>query len=403
MSGRRPALSVVPLALAAGLFASVAARARVAEADEIDSPNERYSLRAELGPELDTNAHRTEIVHVAGVVNPPVVSSPLARAVLAGLLSDVVGNGHQVNLSATLAAKVFENSAARDEDVAIAESTLMWRAPLGPHAALGLAGAYYEAFQREAPPPVYGFDRRDFRSVTPTARLLAGVSEHGELGVGGGYRVFVFKPDRTFDFQGPTASVDLRWARETEDGAADWEAAFRGAYERRAFDSAPFVELPCQTPGTICPPVAGAGTRLDHFATGAVDVSRTGRVLVGGGYALHFNLSNSFGETVLRHFLTAHFAAALPFDLYVALRAEILFARYADHVVIAQADTVGRTFVSIEDENRNLVRVDLSRNLTDRLQLLARYTFYSNELGAGNVVSYRRQTALLSLAFTIEK
>jgi hypothetical protein len=403
MSGRRrPALPLVPLALAVGLAAGAPPAARADEPEETEAPNERYSLRAELGPELDTNAHRTEIVHVAGVVNPPVVSSPLARAVLAGSLSDVVGDGHQVSMSATLAAKVFEKAAARDEDVAIAESTLLWRAPLGAHTALGLAGAYYEAFQREAPPPVYGFDRRDFRSLTPTARLLAGLGEHAELGVGAGYRLFVFKPDRTFDFQAPTASLDARWARETEDGAADWEAAFRGAYERRAFDSAPFVEPACPG-GGICPPVAGAGTRLDHFATAAVDVSRTGRLLFGGGYALHVNLSNSFGESVLRHFLTAHFAAALPLDVYLAVRAEILFARYADHVVVAQVDTVGRTFVSIEDENRNLVRVDLSRNLTDRLQLLARYTFYSNELGAGNVVSYRRQTALLSLAFTIEK
>ncbi len=217
-----------------------------------------------------------------------------------------------------------------------------------------------------------------------------------------GLRDFVLKPDRSYDIQAPTASVDLRRARETEDGAADWEAAIRGAYERRAFDGAPFVEPPCPTVTSTCPPVPGTGSRLDHFVTGAADVSRAGRVLLGAGYAVHVNRSNSFGETVLRHFFTAHVAAALPLDLYVALRAEILFARYADHVVVAQADSVGRTFVSIEDENRNNVRVDLSRNLSERLQLIARYTYYANELGA-NDVSYRRQTALISLAFPIEK
>jgi hypothetical protein len=398
MTGR----SALPLVLAivAGALAEPAARAE--EAEESASPNEHYSLRAELGPELDTNAHRTEIVNVAGTANPPIVSSPLARAVLTGSLSDIVGNGHQVAMSATLAAKVFEKAEARDEDVGIAESTLMWRAPIGARSALALAGAYYEAFQREAAAPIYSYDRRDFRSLTPALRVLGRLGEHAELGAGVGYRIFVFKPDQTFDFQAPTASLDARWTRETEDGAADWEAAFRGAYERRAFDSAPFVEPTCPTT-TACPPVAGSGTRLDHFITGAVDVSRTGRVLVGAGYALHVNRSNSFGETVLRHFFTAHFAAALPFELYLALRAEILFARYADHVVVAQADTVGRTFVSIEDENRNNARVDLSRNLTDRLQLIARYTYYSNELGVGNVVSYRRQTALLSIAYTLEK
>ena len=389
------------LALAAGVFAGAPASAR-ADDDDGTSPNERYSLRAELGPELDTNAHRTEIVHVAGVVNPPIVSSPLARAVLAASLSDIVGNGHQVAMSATVAAKVFDKSEARDEDVGIAESTLAWRAPLGARTALALAGAYYEAFQREAPPPVYGYDRRDFRSLTPALRASVALGEQAELGVGAGYRVFVFKPDRSFDFQAPTASLDLRWARETENGGAEWEAAFRGAYERRAFDSAPYVEPICPTTTGACPPVGGTGTRLDHFVTGAVDLSRTGRVLLGAGYALHVNRSNSFGETVLRHFVTAHFAAALPFELYLALRAEILVARYADHVIVAQADDVGRTFVSIEDENRNNVRVDVSRNLTERLQLIARYTFYSNELGAGDV-TYRRQTALLSLAFTMEK
>jgi hypothetical protein len=395
MSGR-PALPLV-LALAGAL---VAPPARGDDAE--GSPNEHASLRAELGPEIDTNAHRTEIINVPGTVNPPVVSSPLARAVLAWTLSDIVGDGHEVAMSAALAAKVFEKAVARDENVGIAESTLMWRAPLGARTALALAGAYYEAFQAEAPPPVYSNDRRDFRSLTPTVRLLAAIGEHGELGVGAGYRLFVFKADHTYDFQAPTASLDLRWARETEDGSADWEVAFRGAYERRAFESVPYVEPMCPTTMTACPPVAGTGTRLDHFATGAFDVSRTGRVLLGAGYALHVNLSNSFGETVLRHFVTAHFAAALPLDLYVAVRAEILIARYADQVVVAQADNVGRTFVSIEDENRNNFRVDLSRNLTDRLQLIARYTYYSNELGA-NDVSYHRQTALLSLAYTLEK
>ncbi|HVU52797.1 MAG TPA: hypothetical protein VHL80_19080 [Polyangia bacterium] len=396
MSGRL-ALPLV-LALVASALGAPARGADGSGADE--SPNEHYTLRAELGPELDTNAHRTELINVPGTVNPPVVSSPLARAVLSGSLSDVVGDGHQVAMSATLAAKVFEKPEARDEDVGIAESTLLWRAPLGARSALALSGAYYEAFQREAPAPVFGDERRDFRSLTPNARVIGAASEHVDLGVGVGYRLFVFKPDQSFDFNGPTASVDARWARETADGVADWEAAVRAVYERRAFDGAPFVEpATCTTP---CPPVPGTGARLDHFATAAVDLSRTGaRLLVGAGYALHLNLSNSFGETVTRHFVDAHVAASLPLELYVALRAEIVFAFYKDHVVVAP-NMAGSTFSSIEDENRNSVRVDLSRNLTERLQLIARYSFYANSSTAGNV-TYRRQTALLSLAYTFEK
>jgi hypothetical protein len=401
---RRPAPLLVPLALAAGVFAGGAERARADEGAEGTS-TERYSLRAELGPELDTNAHRTEIINVAGATNRALVASPLARAVLATTLSDVVGDGQLVAMSATFAAKVFGKSEARDEDVGIAETSLLWRAALGERASLTLAGAYYEAFQRDLPPPADAngeLDRRDFRSLTPTLRLAHTLGDHAEIGVAGGYRAFVFKPDRSFDFQAPTAGLDLRWARETEDGGADWEATFRAAYERRAFDGAPYVEPTCPDPTSGgCPPVSGTGARLDHFVTGALDVTRTGAVLAGLGYALHVNRSNSYGETVTRHFVTARLGAALPLELYLAVRAEILVARYADRVYVAETDAA-RPFTTIEDENRNSVRVDLSRSLGDRLQLIARYTFYSNELGAGDV-TYRRQTALLSLAFTVEK
>src|SRR5262245_4944482 len=101
---RRPAPVLVPLALVA-LLAVGGPRARAQEAAAGGS--ERYTVRAELGPELDTNAHRSEVIHVPGFVNRPAVVSPLARAVLGASLSDVLGNGHQVSLSATLAAKVF--------------------------------------------------------------------------------------------------------------------------------------------------------------------------------------------------------------------------------------------------------------------------------------------------------
>ena len=42
------------------------------------------------------------------------------------------------------------------------------------------------------------------------------------------------------------------------------------------------------------------------------DVTRTGRVLLGAGYAFHHNDSNSFGETLIRHIAIARVAAALP-------------------------------------------------------------------------------------------
>jgi hypothetical protein len=398
---RPSAPPLVPIAVAATLlFGGAPTRAVAAEDDAAST--ERYVLRAELGPEIDTNAHRTEQVKAADVPNPAPVVSPLARAVLSGSLQDIVAEGQQVAVSATIAGKLFAKEAARSEDVAIAETSAMWRAALGERGALALTGAYYEAFQRAVLEPGYVSERRDFRSITGTLRLSRAIADHIELGGGGGYRLFSYKADRSYDFQSPSASLDLHWAREADDGAADWEATARASYERRAFAGKALVgEVTGCPPSQACVVATSRDARVDHLFTGAFDVGRTGAVLVGGGYALHLNRSNSFGETVTRHFLAARFAAELPLGLALAARVEVLLARYADPIIVAQSDA-GRSFITYEDENRSSARVDLSRNLTDRLQLVARYTFYTNELAA-TAVTYRRQTALLSLAFQLEK
>ena len=49
------------------------------------------------------------------------------------------------------------------------------------------------------------------------------------------------------------------------------------------------------------------------------------------------------------------------------------------------------------------MRIDLSRDLSDSLRLVARYTFYANEIVQASQISYRRQTLLLSVTGTLEK
>ena len=95
------------------------------------------------------------------------------------------------------------------------------------------------------------------------------------------------------------------------------------------------------------------------------------------------------------------FVAIVLMSLYLAARADLLFVSYRDPVAIAQADS-SRAYASIEEENRSSARVDLSRDIGDRLRALLRYTFYANELG-NNVGKYRRHTLLLSLSFAFEK
>jgi hypothetical protein len=385
-------------ALAFGTLASAGfTGAGVARAQDEDSDADalRYQLRGELGVELDSNARRTE--EIKGASNAAPISSLVQRVVVSGAFADTPAPGHEVAVAATGAAKLFDAADARPENVAIAQSSLAWRAALGTRSRVALAGSYYEAFQS----PDAGTERRDFRSLAPGLQLGRALGDTLDLSVGAGYRLFVFKADRSYDFTAPTAGVDLRWApgaQSLEDGA-DWDIGAGAAFERRDFAGTALVA--CDPPSPTGLPCPGTEGRLDHFVLGHAEVTRTGRVLTSAGYALHYNSSNSYGESVTRHFAILRFAASLPLAVYLTARADLLFARYSVPVTVGQAST-GNAYVSIEDENRSSFRLDLARDFGARVRAFARYTLYANELGSDSL-TYRRHTVLLSLAFLLEK
>jgi hypothetical protein len=379
------------------VFVCVVLTAATARAQTEPPPSdERLNLRAEAGLEIDTNAHRTELI--AGVPNPPIVTSTLERFVLVGTLNDVAAPGEAVSIAATFAGKLFNSPQATDEDVAIAQTSLAWQHALRPGAALTVSGAYYEAFQRASANLLDAEDRRDFRSLAPTLQLTWPLSDRIDLSASGGYRWFVFKPDRDFDFSAPTAGAELRWAYQPENGA-DWEALAGAGFERRAFGG-PALIGNCPQQGLAC---SGPDQRQDNFLNSHIELTRVGQVLAGVGYGLQYNRSNSYGETVLRHALSVRFAARF-LGIVLALRGELLLARYAQPPPLTQVTVGAATSIeSLDSENRSTLRVDLSRDLTDWLRVFARYTYYVNETTSGSPVSYHRQTALLSLVVSWDR
>lgn len=383
-----PAKPPSPRALLAlfALWIGAGAGARPAHAGE----SLRYDLRGELGGEYDSNAHRTEVIDC--IASAPIVGSPLARAALSGHLADLVADRQQVALSATLAGKLFTAPAARDEDVVLAATSARWRMAVGEKSALGLQAIYYEAFQRAASDPADAVDRRDFRSLTPSLIFDSRLGDNTVLAGSAGYRSFVFKSDLDFDFHGPVGSLDLRWTREAADGASDTELTVGASGERRAFSGRAII-----TNSALTPPL-----RQDTFLLAHVDFTHAGSVLWGAGYALQWNGSNSYGDALTRHVLALRFATALPLDFYLAARGELILAQYRDPVALGQNPTTGQ-LLSIDDENRNSLRADLTRALSERVQLVGRYTIYANEIGlSSSVAHYRRQTFLLSLSFTLD-
>jgi len=381
-------------------WATAGAGARRARADEGRIPDDQMNLRAELGLELDDNVHRAE--KIRGARSPNIVSSALSRGVLAWSSSGRVATNQEVSVSLLGAAKGFFEPAARNENVVVVESALAWRAALAGRYQLSAAGSYYEAIQAGTPAErELSGEARDFRSLTPALRAGRFVGGGGLVELVGGYRWFVYKPTRSYDFEGPVAALDYRVARESADGGSDWELATGVGAEFRRFAGPRLVPSPVGCVPADCTPATDPGDsrHVDQFASGHLDLTRTGQVLLGAGYTLQWNRSNSYTESLYRHIATLRLATALPWQFYLAARAEFVFVRYPDHVVLATGPT-GSASTSIDDENRNQLRVELSRALTkDGLRIIARYSLYTNALGQ-STVQYGRQTATLSLTWT---
>jgi hypothetical protein len=376
--------------LAVSLIAALAPAAARADGGVDDA---RYLLRGEAGIEYDSNPHRLE--SIGGVTATPIAGSPLARLVLSGSLFDVVADGQSLTLAATGAAKLFEAADARSENVLIAQSSGAWRLALGERTHLLASTVYYEAFQASSSDPVRDAERRDFRSLAPLLQLGRSLAAGLDLTLAGGWRFLVWKPDRDFDFNGPTAGLQLTWQGPST-ANADWELGAGASFEHRLFGGPVLALAPiCSPPDLPCP---GAAARIDEFVTSHVEVTRTGAALAGLGYALQYNRSNSYGETVTRHFAILRFAFPLPADFTLAARAELLYATYRDALPVSGA---GNQFVSIDYESRSSAQLDLSRPFGDHLRLALRYTAYFNELGSSSG-TYNRQTALLSLSYTQE-
>jgi hypothetical protein len=364
--------------------------------------DETLNVRAEVGAEYDSNVHRVERPQAGA---DPAVASALARAVFGWSASDRLGERHDVAFSVLGASKVFLAPEARSENVAIVETGGSWRVDLGGRKRLALGTSYYEALQAgTAAERAISGEARDFRSLTPSLGLSMGMGDGGALTVGGGYRWFVYKPLRSYDFGAPLLSLLYRWGKETADGTAEWEIAVGGAVELRRFAGSRFVPGPAGCDPRQCVPVAEpppTHRHVDQFSTGHIDVARTGRLLLGLGYAAQWNRSNSYAESLLRHVLTVRLTTPLVLGIYLAARAELVYAIYPDPVALALGPS-GRPSNTFDEEARSQVRGELSRDLGGHLQLVARASFYFNTLNddqGGGSADYRRLTTTLSVAY----
>ena len=386
-------ISIVPVTLLGILLGT--ARAQTDGAPD----TERYTLRAEVGLEYDSNAHRTEMS--PGRTTLPSsprrssawcwrgrspTSSPTAR-------SDAGGDGGRQDLR-----RAGRHRRERRDRPVVAGVGQGARPARDAHAVRRLLRSLPGSGE-EADRPAN--DATSARSRRRAARLDPG--QRVDLSLAGGYRWLVFKPDRDDDFNAPTAAIELRWTRPANDDA-DWEAA--PAPLSNTGDSAgPALVIDCPPivpPGLAC---SGPDSAHDEFLMTHLDVQRVGHVLIGAGYAFHLQPLEQLrrdGDAPRRDRALRHLAAGRP-HAGGARRAALRLLPPGTRSAPRPSDN---SFSSVREhrgrEPLQRARRSVARAHASACRLVARYTFYANELGSPSI-SYRRQTMLLSVTGALEK
>ena len=365
----------------------------------------RFGLTLSLGPEYDSNANRAEVVANAESPDSPTGS----------FLLRTTGNGqflwrqgaNQLRLSAGIGGKIYFNPAVFDQDVLALQLGAEDRVRVAPFLHLALVGDYYDAWQLDVAP----YRHFDFRSGSALARVYF-VDRLGEVTLSGGYRGFQYKPDPYFDFQAAQATAygvaRAHFGANDDhelDVAATWHLErryFSGVVEEFQQNNELDPMLRCAYGHEILDRclVAGSALRADWFQEMGLELTYVGPLLAAVGYGIQLNQSNSFGQSLLRQLVTVKLSYRLPWNLYATVKAQLYITKYLDPVLLdRQVNT--QTFITIEDENRNAVIVDLERPFAGTgLALDARYSVYTNELSP-SPVSFLRQVVYLGLTYRV--
>ncbi|MCG5054578.1 MAG: hypothetical protein KA712_16570 [Myxococcales bacterium] len=355
------------------------------------------NVRGELGGEYDSNPGRVD--EVPGNDNPSPTPSPGARGQLGLEGASALGSAGVLAGAVRVAGRAYAEPDAQRERVAVLQGNLSLSQRLSRRNRLQASMGYYDAFQAE------GRAARDFRSFAPTL-LVARDTSWGRLGLGGGYRHFVYKPSNLLTFGGPTASASYRYGwgpsqanllaeGERDEDAPDWDVALFAQYEQRRFEG------PRCVAGQICPPPGNAPGRVDEFTSMGVALTRTSSFLLGAGASVQINASNSYGDGLVRGLGHLEGTFLLPWDLSLSGRAELVWTRFTDAVSLRRDPISGLPVASIEDESRSTLRVEVLRPLSALVDVSARWIGYTNEFGGGTA-RYRRQTFLIQLGVSLD-
>jgi hypothetical protein len=336
----------------------------------------------EGGAEGDTNVKQTE--SIAGEANER-IAAPVARA---GARIDhrdtLLGGTYVLGLSGL--ARVVADTRARAENVVLYAGDARWVHGLdGRPIAIGARLTYADAVGIAGE-----IGSRSFRYGGGDAVLVLGGGDDRHLTLAIGERALTYKPPPTFTWHGPVvnARLDLGlWQSQGKTRSLDLATTLgfeARTYDRMALrDDCPSDAPPAQECSALTTLI-----RRDRFQRAGLELDWTSSVVVTVGYQLTAIDSNSYGQSLFRHRMTASATTELFDKLFATVSATLQIDQYPDGVLVEKAAL--QEVTTIEDENRSSLQIRLARELTATWSLEARGAVW-REFGNAETAAFRRE------------
>ncbi len=360
----------------------------------------KWKLALEGGSEYDSNYHRIEVTE-----SEEVDGGSLLRTAATAQLQHRLKPGQALAMDLRAATKLFTASAGQSENIGVVYGDGKYQSYVGDDkAVLAVRGNYYNAIDLrpfgDGDNPVTG---RSFRSGELEISLrLPSEGEH-QVTLLANTRDFLYKPDDDFSWRGEHLGVQYRtvlWIGDPDQDESAASVDVRASYRvgLRRFEGAAFRNT-CSAQEMAAPEcfVPTSGKRADMNHSGFAEAVYTGRNIYSLLYSAQFVDSNSYGQASVRHRVEASLTTELGAKVFLTARATLRLNTFLDPLLLAR-DVQSQSFISIEDENRNSLKLDFARDIGDSFAVEARLAIYSNEF-ATQELSFRRQTGYLGVIY----
>ena len=350
------------------------------------------TVSAEAGAELDSNVERVE-------TGPGLDTSTLATWVLrVGARLDhkgrAFGGGYALSLS-DLTRLVPEGGVAAENVTVIAGNLRSLHQVHDRPVLLGAGATVVDAL-----PLVDDIGARTFRNLGADALLVLRSEDERSLTLGFGVRDFVYKPDHQFDWSGPAATARLEmilWQPASKTRSLELVTTL--GFEARSFDGVALVN-DCPPDAPASPGCSGATDiqRRDRYQRLGIELTWVGQQVAAIGYQLALIDSNSFGQSLARHRISATATVPASKRVFLTLLAILQLDQYLDGLVVRR-DLQTQEFTNVEDENRSSIQLRVARKMTDDWSLEGRAAVWRNLAGGTMELDFHRELLYLGLVY----